>query len=126
MYPQTFQGQAFTPQGAWGSTQFAPQGVNLNDVVNVISRILPLLQLQGSPFTPQTGAFGFPQQAGLQGPFTNPFGHSGVQLPFQANPFAGQGGGPGYSQFASQPTNLVDIVNVLTRVLPLLQQTTPF
>jgi hypothetical protein len=116
MFPQQFQGQAFPTQGVWGNAQFAPQGLNLNDVVNAIARILPLLQLQASQFVPQTQTGAFPQ-----GLVSNPLIQSG--LPFQASPWAGQPTQFGYTQFAPQATNLVDVVNVLSRVLPVLQQT---
>lgn len=121
MFPQQYQGQAFNPQ-SWGGTQFAPQGLNLNDVVHVISRILPLLQLQGNQFAPQTSGFGFPQQFAPQGLFQNPMGQPGPLFPFQPTPWAGQSSAFGYPQFLPQGTNPVDIVNVLARVLPVLQQ----
>jgi hypothetical protein len=117
MYPQ-YQGQAFAPQGIWGGAQFAQTGPNLNDVVNVISRILPLLQLQASQFTPQqTGGFGFPQQQfAPQGLIGSQIGHPGAISPFQTGAF-------GYPQSVSQPPNLLEVVNVLSRILPVLQQT---
>jgi hypothetical protein len=122
MYPQQFQGQAYAPQGVWGNQQFAPFTPNLNEVVSVISRLLPLLQSQGNPFTPQTNMFGFPQQFGSQGPMTNPIGHPGMQFPFQSAPWTTQGSPFGYSQFSQQTPNLVEIVNLLSRALPVLQQ----
>jgi hypothetical protein len=118
MYPQQFQAP-FTSQGAWGTTPFAQQGLNLNDVVNVVSRILPLLQLQASQQTPQTGMFGLPQQFASQGQF-NPTGQIGS--PFQTGAGMGQGGGFGYQQSSPQGTNLLEIVNAVARVLPILQQ----
>jgi hypothetical protein len=126
MYPQQFQAP-FTSQGAWGTTPFAQQGLNLNDVVNVVSRILPLLQLQASQQTPQTGMFGLPQQFASQGQF-NPTGQigspfqTGAVSPFQTGAGMGQGGGFGYQQSSPQGTNLLEIVNAVARVLPILQQ----
>lgn len=131
MYPQQFQGQPFTPQGIWGNAQ-----TNLNEVVNAISRILPLLQLQASQLTPHTGTFGFPQQHFAQQGLMqnqNPIGHSGLpfgQQPFGQQPFGQQFSNPwaaqsnvfGNPQFG-QSANLVEVVNVLSRILPVLQQT---
>lgn len=125
MYPQ-FQGQAFPSQGVWGGAQFAQTGPNLSDVVNVISRILPLLQLQASQYTPQqAGGFGFPQQQfgspqqqqfAPQGLIGSQIGHPGAQSPFQTGAF-------GYPQSVPQQPNLLEVVNVLSRILPVLQQT---
>lgn len=113
MYPQQLQGQAFTPQGYWG-TPNPTFGQNPNDVVNLISRILPLLQLQQLH---QPTVFGFPQQFAPQA-----FGQPAPLFGSQLSPFSGQMGAFGHSQLAPQVTNLVEAVNVLARILPVLQQ----
>ena len=121
MYPQQFQGQAFNPQGVWGAPSFG-FGQNLNDVVNAIYRILPLLQTQGSQFGPQAGAFGFPQQFAHPGFGQTPISQWGHFTP-QTGPFPGQVGAFGHPQFIPPATSLAEVVNVLSRILPVLQQT---
>jgi hypothetical protein len=139
MFPQQFQTspfsqqgvfgatQPFASQGAWGAPQqFAPQGISFADILNIATRILPLLSLQAGMGMPSQlqSSMGFPsqQQFAPQGLWGNLVGQLGPMLPFQTGANMPQGGGFGSGQFAPQGLNLIDIINTITRILPLLSQ----
>ncbi len=105
--PQGFMGQ----QGLQG--QFAQQGINPQEILNDISRILPVVISTVSSLRQQnvTGQQG---QYAQQNPFAQ-FGQFGQQNPLgQLGQFGQQG------QFAQQGLNPQEILNDISRVLPVV------
>jgi len=147
---QQFFGQPFPSQNVWGNQPFQQPGINVAEIVNVLSRIAPLLQSQSNPFQPSPFS-----QFGQQTPFVSPHVLStllGQLTPYLQTPFMqGQ-----FGQTPSIPQNVIgsvlgqsspylpfqqqgiygqqtpfpqqqgvyEIVNAIARILPVLQQQT--